>query len=526
MSCIYGPHQFGTEDQGWVAHFLIRALKGEPITLYGDGMQVRDILFVDDLVDAFLLAQARDARAVGPGVQHRRRPGQHDQPARPAGHDRALNGRRPQIRIGAWRPGDQRYYVSDIQQDAAGDRLVAEGGRARKACAGSTTGCATTRSSRARRGRPPAGRAATPGVEDAQGADARRSPSPSGRAGRRRYDPAAVECRPSRLDRTLRPTMRAAVRRRPRKIEMREVPVPEPGAGPGAGAAGRLRRLRVQRPAVGGARVVQVPVGPGQLGHEGWGVVDAVGERRDARSRRATAWRCSPTTPTPNTTSPTQSQRGRACRRRWTAQPFPAEPLGCAMNIFRRSGIKAGQTVAIVGIGFLGALLTRLAAQAGARVIAISRRPFSLDVARADGGGRSRSRWTTTGRSSSRCKRLTGGRRFCDVVIEAVGKQWPLDLAAELTRERGRLVIAGYHQDGPRQVNMQLWNWRGLDVINAHEREPRGLPRRHAAAPSRPSPPAASTRRRSTRTVPAGAARRRAGHDARPARRVPEGAGR
>jgi threonine dehydrogenase-like Zn-dependent dehydrogenase len=58
-------------------------------------------------------------------------------------------------------------------------------------------------------------------------------------------------------------------------------------------------------------------------------------------------------------------------------------------------------------------------------------------------------------------------------VIEAVGKQWPLDLAGELTRERGRLIVAGYHQDGPRQVNMQLWNWRGLDVINAHERDPR-----------------------------------------------------
>jgi threonine dehydrogenase-like Zn-dependent dehydrogenase len=57
-------------------------------------------------------------------------------------------------------------------------------------------------------------------------------------------------------------------------------------------------------------------------------------------------------------------------------------------------------------------------------------------------------------------------------VIEAVGKQWPLDLAAELTREGGRLVIAGYHQDAPRQVNMQLWNWRGFDVVNAHERDP------------------------------------------------------
>ncbi len=63
--------------------------------------------------------------------------------------------------------------------------------------------------------------------------------------------------------------------------------------------------------------------------------------------------------------------------------------------------------------------------------------------------------------------------RFCECVIEAVGKQWPLDLSAELVKERGRLVIAGYHQDGPRQVNMQLWNWRGLDVINAHERDPR-----------------------------------------------------
>jgi threonine dehydrogenase-like Zn-dependent dehydrogenase len=70
-----------------------------------------------------------------------------------------------------------------------------------------------------------------------------------------------------------------------------------------------------------------------------------------------------------------------------------------------------------------------------------------------------------------RVRELTGGK-FCDRVIEAVGKQWPLDLAAELTREGGRLVIAGYHQDGPRQVNMQLWNWRGFDVANAHERDP------------------------------------------------------
>ncbi len=114
---------------------------------------------------------------------------------------------------------------------------------------------------------------------------------------------------------------------------------------------------------------------------------------------------------------------------------------------------------------------------------------------------------------------------MCDRVIEAVGKQWPLDLAGELTRERGPLVIAGYHQDGPRQVNMQLWNWRGLDVINAHERDPARLHRGHARARSRPS-------RRGrldpspllTHTLSARAARRGAGcHRDRPGG-IPEGA--
>jgi len=152
-------------------------------------------------------------------------------------------------------------------------------------------------------------------------------------------------------------------------------------------------------------------------------------------------------------------------------RPFPAEPLGCAMNIFRRSAIEPGQTVAIVGIGFLGALLTRLATDAGARVIAISRRPCSLDVAREMGAAETVAMDDHVA-IIERVKALTGGR-FCDRVIEAVGKQWPLDLAGELVREGGRMIIAGYHQDGPRQINMQLWNWRGIDVVNAHERDAR-----------------------------------------------------
>jgi threonine dehydrogenase-like Zn-dependent dehydrogenase len=149
---------------------------------------------------------------------------------------------------------------------------------------------------------------------------------------------------------------------------------------------------------------------------------------------------------------------------------FPGEPLGCAMNIFARSDIRAGQTVAIVGIGFLGALLTQLASSAGARVIAISRRPFALEVAR-NCGARETIAMEDHARIVERVMALTGGEG-CERVIEAVGMQWPLDLAGELTRIRGRLIVAGYHQDGPRQVNMQLWNWRGLDVINAHERDP------------------------------------------------------
>ena len=81
MSCIYGQRQMGTEDQGWVAHFLIRALEGQPITLYGDGHQVRDILDVGDAVDAYVAAWQRIDAGGRPRLQPRRRPRQRGQPA-------------------------------------------------------------------------------------------------------------------------------------------------------------------------------------------------------------------------------------------------------------------------------------------------------------------------------------------------------------------------------------------------------------------------------------------------------------
>jgi threonine dehydrogenase-like Zn-dependent dehydrogenase len=102
-------------------------------------------------------------------------------------------------------------------------------------------------------------------------------------------------------------------------------------------------------------------------------------------------------------------------------------------------------------------------------VIAVSRRPFSLDIASAMGAAETISfgeRWEVV----EQVEKLTDGE-LCDVVVEAVGTQEPLDLAGELTKVRGRMVIAGFHQDGARTANIQLWNWRGLDLVNAHERE-------------------------------------------------------
>lgn len=113
MSCIYGPHQFGNEDQGWVAHFLIRALNREPITIYGDGKQVRDVLFVEDLVDAFLLAAENldacsgHAFNIGGGAANTLSLRELLDAIR------GFEGREPRVDWGNWRTGDQKYYVSD-----------------------------------------------------------------------------------------------------------------------------------------------------------------------------------------------------------------------------------------------------------------------------------------------------------------------------------------------------------------------------------------------------------------------------
>ena len=263
-------------------------------------------------------------------------------------------------------------------------------------------------------------------------------------------------------------TMRAAVLAAPGEMRIEEVAIPAPGPG--------QVRLRLEGCGVCASNLepweglpwISYPGEAGGLGHEGWGVVDAVGggvtdlaigDRIAALAGLSFA-----------EYDLVEAAAAVKLPPELAGKPFPGEPLGCAMNIFRRSDIRAGQTVAIVGIGFLGAVLTKLATDAGARVIAISRRQSSLDLARSHGAAETivmDDHW----RIIEDVKRLTG-EMMCERVIEAVGKQWPLDLASELVTFGGRLVIAGYHQDGPRQVNMQMWNWKGIDVANAHERDP------------------------------------------------------
>ncbi len=116
MSCIYGEHQFGTEDQGWVAHFARRVLASRPITIYGDGRQVRDLLFADDLVEAFLAVDREADRLAGTVFNI----GGGPENATSVLEVAELLARRHDVDLalqsGPWRTGDQRYYVSDTRR--------------------------------------------------------------------------------------------------------------------------------------------------------------------------------------------------------------------------------------------------------------------------------------------------------------------------------------------------------------------------------------------------------------------------
>jgi threonine dehydrogenase-like Zn-dependent dehydrogenase len=239
--------------------------------------------------------------------------------------------------------------------------------------------------------------------------------------------------------------MRAAVLGGPGGAALRRQPLPEPAQGE---VLVRLQGCGVcvsDLPLWEGRPWFDYPLEPGAPGHEGWGVEVQTGRRVAVLCDRAYA------------------EYAAVAKHRVVPLPpelddlaFPGEALGCVLNVFSRSGVRAGSSVAVVGAGFLGLLLVQLCVGAGARTLAFSRSEGGLELARSLGAE------TPAAPKEERC----------DVVIEAAGVQETLDLAARLVRVRGRLVIAGYHQDGRRTVDVQLWNWRGLDVVNAHERDP------------------------------------------------------
>lgn len=210
------------------------------------------------------------------------------------------------------------------------------------------------------------------------------------------------------------------------------------------------------------------PMNAGSPGHEAWGIITEagsevrhleVGQRVTCLGDRGYA-RYMAVDATDAVVLPPQLDN----------LPFPGEAIGCAMNIFRRADIEQGQNVAIIGAGFLGLLLTQLAANAGANVYMLSRRQSARDAACRYGAQHAFDTEDWWG-NAHKVVELTNGRG-CERVIEVTGLQFALDTATEMIAEYGKLIIAGFHQDGLRQVNMQTWNWRAIDVINAHERNP------------------------------------------------------
>jgi threonine dehydrogenase-like Zn-dependent dehydrogenase len=217
--------------------------------------------------------------------------------------------------------------------------------------------------------------------------------------------------------------MRAAMLVGPRALAVRERPLPQPGPGEvlirieGCGVCGS------SLPVWEGREWFSYPLEAGAPGHEAWGRTSD-GRRVAALCYRGFAeWDVAAADTVVELPAALEDV------------PFPGEALACAVNVVRRARVAAGDRVAVIGMGFLGSAVAQLIG----------------DV--------------------TEVRRDTPAEGSFDVVVEAAGTQAALDTASQLIGEGGRLVIAGFHQDGPRVVDLQSWNWRGIDVVNAHERD-------------------------------------------------------
>jgi 2-desacetyl-2-hydroxyethyl bacteriochlorophyllide A dehydrogenase len=259
---------------------------------------------------------------------------------------------------------------------------------------------------------------------------------------------------------------KAAVMDKPGSISFIEERLQEPGAG----------EILVKMEGVGlcasgiplweGREWFNYPLEPGAPGHEGWGKIVKIGAEVDGLKEGKRVALLTGNVFKEYAVVP--AEEAVVLPPALDGKPFPGEPFGCLMNIFERADISSGQSVAVIGLGFLGQGLVRLAKQAGANVVALSRRDASLEMASdADLCVKMDDHY----RIIEELNEYTKGNGF-ERVIECTGKQWPLDLGTALIGEYGKFIIAGYHQDGLRNINMQQWNWKAIDVINGHERSP------------------------------------------------------
>lgn len=263
--------------------------------------------------------------------------------------------------------------------------------------------------------------------------------------------------------------MKAACIVAPRCTETREIPMPQPQLDE---VLVKIRGCGIcssSIPVWEGRPWFSYPLKPGAPGHEGWGeIVESRVSHQELRPGTQVALL------TQNCFSEYVAAKYTECYpipNSLSHLPFPGEAFACAFNIWDRSAVRPQDTLAIVGMGFIGLVLVKLAAMRGIRCIALSRSSESLRHAERL-GATSTIRYGDRLSAASEVSDLTEGA-LCNCVIEAAGFQSTLDLAGDLVCEGGRLVIAGYHQDGPRQIPLQTWNWKALQIVNAHERDPR-----------------------------------------------------
>lgn len=263
------------------------------------------------------------------------------------------------------------------------------------------------------------------------------------------------------------PSYRAAFIAEPGIIDYKNIPTPTPTGGQVLVKLSGCGLCASNIPVWQGREWFSYPMEAGTPGHEGWGVVVAAGE--DVNGLEVGQHVAVLNNNAFAEYVVVEEQDAIPLPESLRDVPFPGEPFGCTMNVLKRADIQEGQTVSIIGLGFIGLSLIPLVKKAGAKVIALSRRDSSLQTA-FELGADEVIKMDDHYRIIDEVKKLTEDEG-CERVIECTGKQWPLDLAAELAGFYGKLVIAGYHQDGLRNVNIQTWNWKCLDVINAHERD-------------------------------------------------------